>query len=138
MMANRSKAFISFDTLFALVPILLMVSYTLIFASFLEMRANEKMERQILFDKLVSASNYAVKIGAAKTSGSGFPERKAYPNLIAGSDFAPLEEELEKRLRMDLSMGFEEDGFIGKGTCIYRLVVYEPADEIRKLYFCGG
>ncbi len=65
-MAKQYDGFVSFDLLFALIPILLIVSSTLVFASFMEARTNEKMERQIVFDKLVSASNYAVRVGLAK------------------------------------------------------------------------
>lgn len=129
--------FVSFDFLFALLAVLLITSYTVIFSSFLEARSSAQLERQILFDKLVSASDYAVKIGAAKTEGTGFPEKKTSPNLITGGDFTPLENELGKTLHMSLSIGFAEDGFEGKGTCIYRLVVFAPTGDIRKLYFCG-
>ncbi|MFA5077319.1 MAG: hypothetical protein WC488_02740 [Candidatus Micrarchaeia archaeon] len=133
-MANRCKAFLSFDFLFSLIPILLIVSYTLYYASFLQSRAEENLEHQALFNKLVSASDYVVKIGAAKTEGNFFPEKKVYPNLIPSEDFSKLQGDLEKRLHFNsLYVSFEE----GKGTCIYRLVVYEPTNEIRKLYFCG-
>lgn len=136
-MANQSKAFVSFDFLFSIIPILLIVSYSLSFASFLEGRAESKIQGQILFDKLVSASDYAVRVAAAKDEGISFPDKKVYPNLIPSSDFSDLEASLSSRLRFRLRMGFEEDGFMRKGTCIYRLVVYEPTMEVRKLYFCG-
>ncbi|MEW6529074.1 MAG: hypothetical protein AB1391_04240 [Candidatus Micrarchaeota archaeon] len=132
-MANRFKAFVSFDFLFSMIAILLIALYTIIFSSFLEARANEKIEQQILFDKLVSASNYVVKIGGAKTEGNSFPEKKRYPNLIILNDFESLEGKLGKFLHINLSIGFEAK----QGTCIYRLVVYEPTNEIKKLYFCG-
>lgn len=136
-MANQSKAFISFDFIFSLIPVLLIVSYSLSFALFLEERTESKIQSQILFNKLVSASNYVVRVAAAKEEGLSFPEKKIYPNLIPSNRFSELENSLSSRLRFRLRMGFEEDGFAKKGTCIYRLVVYEPTMEIRKLYFCG-
>ncbi len=142
-MANRYKffwkkfnnGFISFDFLFSIIAILLIVFYTLIFSSFMETRINEKIEQQILFNKLVSAGNYVVRVGAVKTEGNNFPEKKTYPNLILTDDFTDLENKLGKTLHINLSIGFEEN--IKKRTCIYRLIVYEPKNEIRKLYFCG-
>jgi hypothetical protein len=136
-MRKQHNGFVSFDFLFSLIPILLIVFYTLHFSSFLEHRAEEQISRQISFDKLVSASNYVVKVAAAKKEGENFPNAKVSPNLIPDSDFSGLAHSLGERLRINLSIGFEEEGFGPKGTCIYRLVVHEPTREIRKLYFCG-
>lgn len=135
---RKCNGFISFDFLFSIIPILLILSYTLSYSSFLEQRAEEKISGQILFDKLVSASSYVVRVGAAKKEGNGFPEAKASPNLISSEDFSAYESQLGNKLRFSLSIGFEESGFRPKGTCIYRLVVHEPTRQIRKLYFCGG
>lgn len=133
-MANRYKGFVSFDFLFSLIPIFLIVSYTIILSSTLETRTAEKLERQILFDKLVSISNYVVKSGAAKTIGTAFPAKKVYPNLISSEDFSQIEQNMKLRLRMkSLHIGFEN----GEGMCIFRLVVFEPTQQVRKLYFCG-
>lgn len=132
-MANRSKGFVSFDFLFAMVPVLLMVSHILIYSAFMQERAAEKLEQQVLFDKLVSISNYVVRVGAAESSGEGFPAKKISPNLV-GDDFSALESGLKSRLALhSLSIGFEKT----EGTCIYRIVVHAPTGEIRKLYFCG-
>lgn len=132
-MLKRSKAFVSFDFLFGTIPILLIVSYAVIFSSFLENKAAEKIEKQILFDKLVSISNYAVK-NLAKSEGMGFPNKKIDPNLMVSDDFSQFEGAMRTRLRLNsLSIGFEK----GEGTCIYRLVLFEPTNEIKKLYFCG-
>ncbi len=132
--ARASRGFVSPDFLFSVIPIILIVSYALIFSAQLENRTSDLLERQILFDKLVSASNYAVKIGAAQTEGSGFPEKAIHPNLVSAASFPELEKSLRERLNLkSFSISFEE----GEGTCIYRLVVYEPTGEVRKLYFCG-
>ncbi len=138
-MASLCRGFVSFDSLFSIIPILLIVSYALFFSALLGARADAGIEKQILFDKLVSASDYAVKIGAAKSSGGGFPSGKVEPNLVpAGVDYSRLAGTLGARLRINLTIGFAEDGFVRSGTCIYRLVVYEPDMNVRKLYFCGG
>ena len=133
-MANRCKGFVSFDFLFSIIPILLIVLYTVSQSSFMQVRMDEQLEHQVLFNKLVSISDYVVRAGAAKTEGSMFPAKKIHPNLIASDDFTSLEATLKGHLHLkSLHIGFQS----GEGTCIYRLVVYEPDASIRKIYFCG-
>ncbi len=129
------RAFVSFDFLFSAIPILLMIFYILSYAHLMQERTGEGLENQVVFDKLVSISNYAVRVGAVKTEGSMFPEKKSIPNLISSGNFSQLERILSSRMRMNsLSIGFEP----GPGKqCITRLVVEESAMDVRKLYFCG-
>lgn len=133
-MGSRYKGFASLDLLFSTIPILFIVLYLLIFVFVLETRTNERIEQQILFDKLVSISNYVVRVGAVKTEGSDFPNKKIYPNLIVNSDFSLFENKMKKRMHLK-SLSINMDSEKGNGICIYRLVIFE--DKIKKLYFCG-
>lgn len=131
---KNPKGFVSFDTMFAFVPVLLIVVYTLILASALESRGESHLGRQILFDKLVSASDYAVRAWAADSEGAFFPEKAIHPNLIIREDFSQLEQDMKARLHLRaLRIGFAK----GEGTCIFRLVLLKRTGGIKKLYFCG-
>lgn len=130
---KQHKGIISLDFLFSIIPVILMLVYILGYSSYIVEKSQERIENQILFDKLVSISDYIVKYkGAEKIEYSpNFGNSKVYPNLINNLNFE-LENLKEEMGLEKLEIGFSK----GKGNCIYRFVVYQW--EIKKLYVCGA
>jgi hypothetical protein len=133
----RSRAFASFDAMFAIVPSLLMLLLVAQASHFLMSEAAERMHRQETFDRLVSAADYVVKQGAVKTNMSGPGERS--PNWLDGGK---LTDALADGTRQKAGLGeltITLDPAQAEGSfCIYRIVVVDDAKGIRKLYVCGG
>jgi hypothetical protein len=129
-MQKQYRGFASFDALFSVLPIVLIVVYTLGMHAYLNEKASSTLGRQVLFNKLVSISDYVVNRAAAKSE-----DGIVYPNWIVREDFGSEESSMAGKMNMkSLSIGFGQ----GHGrTCIYRLVVFGEQKEIRKLYFCG-
>ena len=130
-----TRAFASFDAMFATVPALLMLLLVAQSSHFLVSEAAERMHRQETFDRLVSIADYVVKQGAVETDMSGPGER--HPNWL---DSGKLDNTLEAGLmqKAGLSALSITLDYPGQGAaCIYRLVVVDDAKEIRKLYVCG-
>jgi len=136
-MQNRYKGFASFDALFCLVPILLMLSLLMQASSSLSNQAQEQSHSQQIFDKLVSVADYTVKIGAVVRYGNETKIR--YPNWI---DADALSEKYVEDLRTradleELSIGFDPPSS-PSAFCIYRIVVVGDQKTITKMYVCGG
>ena len=130
---SRHKGFASLDALASLIPILLMllILWQVCF-SFVE-GSRTTMERQQMFNKLVSIADYTVKSGAVMRAGS-----LRYPNwldegLLSGDYSESLKEEAGLE---ELYIGMEEPP--DRSMCIYRLVVGGPDKTIKKLFVCGG
>lgn len=123
---TTSKGILFYDTLFSLIPLLLLINYGLFYINYSQSKSSQLLHQQNVFDKLVSAADYLVKIGLTKKS-----DGEIYPNLITGTDFNYEE------LASKIGLNHVYAGFIQKEklNCIYRLVIYE--DEIKKLYICG-
>jgi hypothetical protein len=134
MRQSRSKGFVTFDALFSIIPILLLISITMQASADLSKRAQYHSHRQQVFDKLVSVADYTVKIGAARHYGN-----LRYPNWIDESRISEGYEKdmLEKAGLSALYIGIDEpeDDY---AVCLYRIVVVGPEKEIRKLFVCGG
>lgn len=130
---SRCKGFISFDALFSILPIILIVSLAMERSMALARESEEAMHNQQSFDKLVSVADYTVKSGAAVRS-NGI----RYPNWI---DEGALSEEYAVALKNKTgleSLDITMDGPGGDGTCIYRIVVSGQQKEIRRLFVCGS
>ena len=122
------RAFVSFDTMLAALPIIIMMVYTVKMTAIIWESGNMQLETQEKFDKLVSAANYLVNYGLVKKDGD-----KYYPNWVIGVDGTVVEKVKEAGGFDYLHVGFEK----GSGTCIYRLIVYGEKKEIRQLFVCG-
>ncbi len=131
---KSEKGLLSFDGLFSILPVLLLLLSFISLVDYLMEQSTKTEQQQILFDKLLSAGDYAVKQGMSKKIGS-----TAWPNLVESLDYHPIE--LEK---LKIELGFNKlligpDKAEGM-TCIYRLVVLDDLfgrKEIKKIYICG-
>jgi hypothetical protein len=130
----RSTGFASFDALLSLVPILLMMLFLMQSASSLTKKAQETAHRQQVFDKLVSAADYTVKIGAARREGAVRHPNWLDERLLTAS-YADSLKEKEGLSSLYVSLGAPGDGY---AICIYRLVVVGDGKDMHKLYVCGG
>ena len=130
---SRYRGFTSFDALFSLVPMTMMLFFLLNTGAFLTNQANEKMERQQAFDRLVSVADYTVKSGAVMRNGS-----VRYPNWI---DEAKLSDEYVEDLRarsglrgLRISTDAPDEGM---EFCICRLAVAGDDRRIAQVFVCG-
>jgi len=134
---NQSKGFVSFDLLFAALPLLLMLVHMLTVTGMAADVGEQTLKSTEITGKLTIIADYAVKRGAVERSlqGTEFLGTATYkPNVIDNSELSSLNtEELRKWMELDsLQISWEK----GEGTCIYRLVLLEG--ELKKLYVCGG
>ncbi len=138
-MQNRYNGYLSFDALFSILPIVLMLIYTINITSYLTEDTRDRVDRQILFDKLVSIGDYVVKAGAAVHETTLFGDTTFYPNWVSEASLFSLSRQdiADKAEVDDLYIGFDRQDDL---TCIYRLVAMGPDRDklqIRKLYVCG-
>ena len=134
---NQSKGFVSFDLLFAALPLLLMLVHLLTVTWMAADTAEHSLKSTETTGKLVTIADYLVKRGAVERSlqGTEFLGTATYrPNVIDSSELNAINtEELRKWMELEsLQVSWEK----GEGTCIYRLGLQEG--ETRKLYVCGG
>lgn len=114
----------------------LLIMYALGLASMIGEDARSAQESQLLFDRLVSAADYSVKVGLAMRSDDGSAR---YPNWIAGEPSASYVEDIREREGLrDLYISLEEPEIGDHDTCIYRLIVVGSARDISRLHVCGG
>jgi len=138
---KQSKAFVSFDLLFAALPVLIMLSYLFTVIAFATEAANTYQDSAELTQKLSSIADYLVKRGAVERQlqGTEFLGTASYrPNVIDEVELGKFQyyqaEELGGWMGIEnLEASFEA----GEGTCVYRLVVVGEELELRKLYVCG-
>lgn len=130
------RGFVSFDLLFAIIPIILMLSNFLTFVWMAAESTENSLKYEETSGKLATIADYLVKRGAVEREGgpASFLGASHYsPNLIA--DGNPDVEEIRKRMGLEkLSAGVDMDT-AGWGTCVYRLVLYNG--EIKKFFVCG-
>ena len=130
---SRSKGFSSFDAMFSLVPVVMMLLFVMELSSYLAFTVAETAHRQQLFNKLVSVADYTVKTGAVRIVDSA-----KYPNwLDEGKIDEPYVDGLRKdaglsRLMISLQEPQEDFSF-----CIYRLVVVGEDKQMKRLFVCG-
>lgn len=131
---SRSRGFLSFDAVFSLLPVALMVLFVMALSAAVAGSAAAGMQRQEVFDKVVSAADYTVKTGYARVEADGLKR----PNWMrdGGIDEAYVEQLRARTGLGALEMGYgEPDG--AHDACIYRLVVVGDRKEIRRLFACG-
>jgi len=101
--------------------------------------AVERINRQQVFDKLVSVADYTVKQGAAVSEDMGAiaGEEVRYPNWVDDSKITDqYRESLRKRANLNgLSIELTNPG--DGSYCIYRIVVVGSGKDIDLLYVCG-
>ena len=136
---NQSKnGFVSFDLLFAAIPLLLMLAHLSTIAWMAAETGENSLNYKDKVGKLASIADYLVKRGAVERSlqGTEFLGTATYrPNVIDRNELGRIDVE---KIRDWMGLGYLEvslDEGTGKGTCIYRLVLVD--EEIRKLYVCG-
>lgn len=123
MKKSHSKGIIIFDTLFSIVPIVLIFIVVMEYIYLFLPTEDGK------YDKLLSVSDYTVKIGAVFSSA-----KVRYPNWVDPSKIdSEYSDEMSKRMGIPIDISFEK----GKGTCIYRIVAKGEEKIPAKLYFCG-
>jgi len=130
-MDNHNKAYISLDTMLAVIPVLLIVAYTLNSMIVAKTNYENSVEKQNSFDKLVSAADYLVEYGFAVKYDETY-----YPNWIMEIDNEVLKKTASNSGLSGLMVSLDEPS-MQNTTCIYRLVVYGADKQIRKIYFCG-
>ncbi len=130
-MANHNKAYVSLDTMFAIIPVLLIVAYTLNSMTVAKTNYENSVEKQNAFDKLVSAADSLVEYGLAKKD-----NEKYYQNWIMEIDNEVVKKTTSNSGLSGLMISLDEPS-MQNTTCIYRLVVYGADKQIKKIYFCG-
>ncbi len=133
---NQFKGFISFDLLFAALPLLLMIVHLLTVTGMAADVGEQTLKSTETTGKLITIADYAVKRGAVERSlqGTEFLGTATYkPNVIDESVLSSIDiEGIRKWMELDsLQISWEK----GEGSCIYRLVLLEG--EVKKLYVCG-
>lgn len=130
---SRSKGFSSFDAIFSLVPILMMLLFVMELSSHFAFTVAEKTHRQQVFNKLVSIADHTVKTGAVRVVDSA-----KYPNWL---EEGKINESYVDALREDaglsrlmVSLQEPQEGF---SFCIYRLVVVGENKQVKRLFVCG-
>ncbi len=127
---RRHRGFLAMESLVVLLIMAVTIAYTIYVISSVTAYNKQHIERQQIFNKLVSIADYVVKEGAAAESNDAI-----YPNLIDEQKLNGLDI-MDIATRMGISklkIGWQA----GNGTCIYRLVL-DSRMEIRKLYVCGS
>lgn len=140
-MVKQSKGFVSFDLLFAALPVLIMVSYLFTVISLTTESANSYAESTELSQKLSAIADYLVKRGAVERElqGTKFLGTASYrPNVIDETELDNFQyykaDELGAAVGIsNLDASFEKTD----GVCVYRLVVVGEEMELKKLYVCG-
>ena len=134
---NQSKGFVSFDLLFAALPLLLMLAHMLTVAGMASETGESLLQSKETAGKLATIADYIVKRGGVERSSQGteFLGTASYrPNVIDEGELGRVDVEgLREWMELDsLKISWEK----GEGTCTYRLVLLEG--EVKKLYVCGG
>jgi hypothetical protein len=122
------------DAILGLLPIMLVLAFTMKASSGLVHEAQESMHRQQAFDKLVSVADYTIKSGAAIHEG-GY----RYPNWLDEDAITPqyIESLRNQSGLVALYIGNAEPE-ADYPLCICRLYVSGESREIRRLHVCGG
>lgn len=131
---SRYRGFLSFDAIFALLPILLIAAIAMGAAAHVAGEGKGTFERQRLFNRLLSAADYTVKSGAVFREGD-----VRFPNWI---DAEMLTDDYAEDLRRREGLGFIYIGTATPpseyGTCVFRIVAIGESKTIGRLFVCGG
>ncbi len=129
-----SKGVFSFDALFSILPLVMMLSFVMSLSSSIIDHESSYTNRQEVFDKLVSIADYTVKTGLAIHEGE-----LRYPNWL-DEENPPVSYVEDLRLRSALSrlsITISDPPSENYLFCIYRLVVIGKEKTITKIYVCG-
>src|SRR3989338_483387 len=133
---SYAKAFLSFDAMFSILAIVLIVVYAMNANSYLARKATAQLNNQIIFDKLVSIGDYVVNNAGAKKELVYLDSSRSivYPNWVVDEELSSIRmSDIEKQMEVkNLYIGFDNSG--NSKNCIFRLIVYGELKEIRKLY----
>lgn len=135
---NLFRGFVSFDALFSVLVVILMLVFLMNFFTIISENIDEKINRQQKFDRVAGIADFLVKKGAVKKQEISPGNTLVYPNWIdenelAGTDLETLEENSGlENLYIGLDSRPDDRKF-----CIYRLVVVGEEKKIGKLFVCG-
>jgi len=131
---SQYDGFASFDALFSLVPMTMMLFFLMNVGACLTKQADERMERQQAFDRLVSVADYTVKSGAVARNGS-----VRYPNWIDEAEISDAYvEDLRARSGLrELRISIDEPDDSGAMFCVRRLAVAGDDRRIARIFVCG-
>lgn len=134
---QNKRGFVSFDLLFCILPLLLMISFLLNQIWIISETAQTHLDSSETYAKLISIADYAIKQGGAQKENQQGGEFSGsahyYPNSIDESELSsiPVERIRDWMELESLHIGWDR----GDGTCIYRIALHNG--EIKKLYICG-
>lgn len=97
-------------------------------SQFIIQHEEQKIQDQILLNKLISISDYVVRYSSVEKNSEYYIPNKVSSNSLSQLDLNILKE------KMNLEALYI-DFYQGTGFCIYRLVIHD--EKIKKLYFCG-
>jgi hypothetical protein len=128
------KAFITYDALFSIIPIMLLAALILQSMAFVNYDGSKAMSKQQTMDFLVATADYVINDGAVKQDSMG----NRIPNWIDESRLPAVQSELQGNVSksINIAVGAKPEGEV----CIYRLVLVGPersTGSIEKLYVCG-
>jgi hypothetical protein len=151
MITKTKNGFLSLDALISMVPIVMITAFVLIISAAIARESEHMVERQQLFDKLVSIADHSVNEGLAMKStntgdGAEGPFIHNYINESAITDvytegIARASGLSELGIRLDRPDNPNPYGPVAPvmeaDICIYRLVVFGKNREISRLIVCG-
>lgn len=132
-MLSRYRGFTSFDAMFSIIPVVLMLLFVMDLTSHFVHDAAEKTHKQQVFNKLVSIADYTVKKGAVRKAGD-----VKYPNwLDENSIDKHYADDLRYRAGLSHLLISIQKPQKDLSTCVYRLVVVGEDRKIARLFVCG-
>jgi hypothetical protein len=133
---NFKKAFITYDALLSIMPIMFLIVFIIQVMAYINNDAIYTLQKRELFNFLVAAADYTVKKSDAVAVDSF---GNLQPNLIDESKLSNGNPSIIKgvsKFKIDISLKNLDEGPPDDQTCIYRLVV-DTNKKIKKLYVCG-
>lgn len=126
--------FLSFDALFSLLPLVLMLMFIINFSALVADGSASGMHRQAVFDKVASVADYTVKTGYAMVGSDGLKRPNWMREEGIGEEYVAELRERTGLAALEITYG-EPEGL--HDVCIYRLVVVGETKGIAQLTVCG-
>ncbi len=130
---HKCKAFVSYDALLSIMPIMFLLAFVFQIMVLIHDDATATLRQKELFNFLVVTADYAVKKGAAVADG----QNNLQPNLIDPAKINAIETMVNANSRHRIAISLGDDSPGQMEMCIYRLVVEKNSLETKKLYVCG-
>ena len=125
---TTKHGFFSIDALLSIIPILLMLTVVFQIYGTTVHQVTRATNAQELFDKLVSAGEYTVRIGAI---------RNKQPNWIDEGEISSSYQYLASKANIaNFYLSLDEPSK-NYDSCIYRVVAVGDSKKITKLFICG-